>query len=211
MLKPGRPSSCPHRLPAAFARASWHFYNCTRYGLAEWFKAFETETPLRVSDNFCPNHSIAWLASECEGRPPQGRFLRCGRRIRNDGGRFAGSNVARPIEAKRFRLEVVREAFAVFAGGGRRGLRVHRPPPRGALRPQARWDAMTTSFARNALAACGRRLEFAANFFAARRPSGGGTSAFPWLSFHRAPRRQDGGRWSRPSVVDCANRATKAR
>ena len=44
----------------------WHFYNCTSYGLAEWFKAFETET-LRVSDNFCPNHSIAWLASECEG------------------------------------------------------------------------------------------------------------------------------------------------
>jgi GT2 family glycosyltransferase/glycosyltransferase involved in cell wall biosynthesis/SAM-dependent methyltransferase/uncharacterized protein YbaR (Trm112 family) len=43
----------------------WHFYNCTRYGLAEWFKAFETDV-LHVSDNFCPNHSIAWLASESE-------------------------------------------------------------------------------------------------------------------------------------------------
>ena len=43
----------------------WHFFNCTRYGLAEWFKSFKTET-LHVSENFCPNHSIAWLASEAE-------------------------------------------------------------------------------------------------------------------------------------------------
>ena len=43
----------------------WHFFNCTRYGLAEWFKGFETDS-LRVSENFCPNHSIAWLASEAE-------------------------------------------------------------------------------------------------------------------------------------------------
>ena len=43
----------------------WHFYNCTRYGMAEWFKAFEQQR-LDVSQNFCPNHSIAWLASECE-------------------------------------------------------------------------------------------------------------------------------------------------
>ncbi|HXT81774.1 MAG TPA: glycosyltransferase [Acetobacteraceae bacterium] len=43
----------------------WHFYNCTRHGLEEWFKAFETDL-LHVSDNFTPNHSIAWLASECE-------------------------------------------------------------------------------------------------------------------------------------------------
>jgi glycosyltransferase involved in cell wall biosynthesis/GT2 family glycosyltransferase/SAM-dependent methyltransferase/uncharacterized protein YbaR (Trm112 family) len=43
----------------------WHFYNCTRYGLAEWFKDFDIER-LHVSDNFCPNHSIAWLASEAE-------------------------------------------------------------------------------------------------------------------------------------------------
>lgn len=43
----------------------WHFFNCTRYGLAQWFREFETER-IRVSENFCPNHSISWLASECE-------------------------------------------------------------------------------------------------------------------------------------------------
>lgn len=43
----------------------WHFFNCTRYGLAEWFKSFETDK-LHVSDNFTPSHSIAWLASEAE-------------------------------------------------------------------------------------------------------------------------------------------------
>jgi SAM-dependent methyltransferase len=45
--------------------APWHFFNCTRHGLAEWFKGFDTER-LHVSENFCPNHSIAWLASELE-------------------------------------------------------------------------------------------------------------------------------------------------
>ena len=43
----------------------WHFFNCTRHGLEEWFKSFKTEK-LHVSDNFCPNHSIAWMASEAE-------------------------------------------------------------------------------------------------------------------------------------------------
>ena len=43
----------------------WHFYNCTRYGMAEWFKEFQTDR-LSVSGNFCPNHSVAWLASEAE-------------------------------------------------------------------------------------------------------------------------------------------------
>jgi ubiquinone/menaquinone biosynthesis C-methylase UbiE/glycosyltransferase involved in cell wall biosynthesis len=43
----------------------WHFFNCTRYGLAEWFKSFETER-LHVSKNFCPNHTMAWIASELE-------------------------------------------------------------------------------------------------------------------------------------------------
>jgi SAM-dependent methyltransferase/glycosyltransferase involved in cell wall biosynthesis/uncharacterized protein YbaR (Trm112 family) len=43
----------------------WHFFNCTRYGLAEWFKVFEPER-LHVSKNFCPNHTVAWIASELE-------------------------------------------------------------------------------------------------------------------------------------------------
>lgn len=45
--------------------APWHFFNCTRFGLEEWFKNFQIES-LRVSDNFHPGHSLAWLASECE-------------------------------------------------------------------------------------------------------------------------------------------------
>ncbi len=45
--------------------APWHFYNCTRYGLEVWFEGFATDA-LRVSDNFHPGHSLAWLASECE-------------------------------------------------------------------------------------------------------------------------------------------------
>jgi len=45
--------------------APWHFYNCTRYGLENWFRDFETET-LQVSDNFHVGYSLSWLASECE-------------------------------------------------------------------------------------------------------------------------------------------------
>jgi glycosyltransferase involved in cell wall biosynthesis/SAM-dependent methyltransferase len=43
----------------------YHFFNCTRYGLMEWLKDFQTEK-LGVSENFCPSHSITWLASESE-------------------------------------------------------------------------------------------------------------------------------------------------
>jgi SAM-dependent methyltransferase len=45
--------------------APWHFFNCTRHGLEEWFKDFECER-LHVSDNFTANYSLSWLASECE-------------------------------------------------------------------------------------------------------------------------------------------------
>jgi GT2 family glycosyltransferase/glycosyltransferase involved in cell wall biosynthesis/SAM-dependent methyltransferase/uncharacterized protein YbaR (Trm112 family) len=44
----------------------WHFYPCTRHGLEEWFAAFEVDK-LHVSDNFCPNHTISWIATELEG------------------------------------------------------------------------------------------------------------------------------------------------
>ncbi len=43
----------------------YHFYNCTRYGLERWFTDFEQQD-LRVSDNFNPGYSIAWLLSEVE-------------------------------------------------------------------------------------------------------------------------------------------------
>lgn len=43
----------------------FHFYNCTRYGMERWFEAFETDL-MHVSTNFCPNHTLAWTASEAE-------------------------------------------------------------------------------------------------------------------------------------------------
>ena len=43
----------------------YHFYNATRYGVAEWFSAFETEQ-LHVSDNFNPSYALAWMAHECQ-------------------------------------------------------------------------------------------------------------------------------------------------
>jgi glycosyltransferase involved in cell wall biosynthesis/SAM-dependent methyltransferase len=45
--------------------APWHFYNCTRYGLEQWFEKFETER-LQVSENFHAGYSLSWLASDCE-------------------------------------------------------------------------------------------------------------------------------------------------
>ncbi|NEX17228.1 MAG: hypothetical protein C1943_11485 [Halochromatium sp.] len=43
----------------------YHFYNCTRYGLARWFAEFEQQD-LCVSDNFHPGYALGWLLSEVE-------------------------------------------------------------------------------------------------------------------------------------------------
>ncbi|MFL9939494.1 glycosyltransferase [Paraburkholderia graminis] len=43
----------------------YHFFNCTKHGLEQWFRDFDVEV-LDVSPNFCPNHTLAWLASEAE-------------------------------------------------------------------------------------------------------------------------------------------------
>jgi hypothetical protein len=43
----------------------WHFYNCTRYGLEEWFRAFETDR-IEVTDALTPNFTLGWVASEVE-------------------------------------------------------------------------------------------------------------------------------------------------
>jgi O-antigen biosynthesis protein len=43
----------------------YHFFNCTKHGLEQWFRDFDVEI-LDVSPNFCPNHTLAWLASEAE-------------------------------------------------------------------------------------------------------------------------------------------------
>lgn len=40
-----------------------HYYNVTRYGLAEWLKEF-SDVELTVSDNFNPGYSLAWIAAE---------------------------------------------------------------------------------------------------------------------------------------------------
>ena len=43
----------------------WHFFNCTRYGLEEWFTGFKKQH-LSVSLNFNPAYSISWLSSDIE-------------------------------------------------------------------------------------------------------------------------------------------------
>lgn len=42
-----------------------HYYNCTRYGLEEWFRAFETER-LNVTEALAPNFALGRIASEVE-------------------------------------------------------------------------------------------------------------------------------------------------
>ncbi len=41
----------------------WHFYNCTRYGLEQWFAGFAS-LDITVSPNFNPIYSLAWQCSE---------------------------------------------------------------------------------------------------------------------------------------------------
>jgi SAM-dependent methyltransferase len=42
-----------------------HYYNVTRFGLAEWLKGFDIDY-IRVSDNFNPAYALSWLVSEIE-------------------------------------------------------------------------------------------------------------------------------------------------
>jgi GT2 family glycosyltransferase/glycosyltransferase involved in cell wall biosynthesis/SAM-dependent methyltransferase len=65
ILKPGGRILVRTAFLQPLHEAPWHFYNCTRYGMAKWFASFDTER-LSVSENFCPNHSVAWLLSEAE-------------------------------------------------------------------------------------------------------------------------------------------------
>jgi SAM-dependent methyltransferase len=41
----------------------WHFFNCTKFGLLQWFKGFEV-VDIRVSENFNPIYALAWQAHE---------------------------------------------------------------------------------------------------------------------------------------------------
>lgn len=65
VLKPGGQILVRTAFMQPLHEGPWHFFNCTRYGMAEWFKDFETEV-LRVSDNFCPNYALAWFLSDAE-------------------------------------------------------------------------------------------------------------------------------------------------
>lgn len=42
-----------------------HYFNCTRFGLEQWFTGFET-VDLSVPDNLHPAYAISWLASDAE-------------------------------------------------------------------------------------------------------------------------------------------------
>jgi glycosyltransferase involved in cell wall biosynthesis/SAM-dependent methyltransferase len=65
VLKPGGRLLVHTAFLQPLHEAPWHYFNCTRYGLEEWFKDFDLEV-LRVSPNFCPNHTIGWLTAEAE-------------------------------------------------------------------------------------------------------------------------------------------------
>jgi SAM-dependent methyltransferase/uncharacterized protein YbaR (Trm112 family) len=41
----------------------FHFYNATEYGVRKWFEAFDVRD-CRVTDNFTPGYTLAWLACE---------------------------------------------------------------------------------------------------------------------------------------------------
>jgi SAM-dependent methyltransferase len=42
-----------------------HYYNTTRYGLAQWLEGFDIEH-IKVSENFNPAYALSWLISEIE-------------------------------------------------------------------------------------------------------------------------------------------------
>jgi SAM-dependent methyltransferase len=42
-----------------------HYFNCTRYGLQQWFQGF-VDLDVVVSDNFHPGYALAWLSAEAE-------------------------------------------------------------------------------------------------------------------------------------------------
>jgi glycosyltransferase involved in cell wall biosynthesis/uncharacterized protein YbaR (Trm112 family) len=65
VLKPGGKLLIVTAFMQPLHEKPWHFYNCTRYGLEEWFTAFETER-LEVSPYLSPNFTMGWVGSEVE-------------------------------------------------------------------------------------------------------------------------------------------------
>jgi glycosyltransferase involved in cell wall biosynthesis/SAM-dependent methyltransferase len=66
LLKPGGLVFLHTAFMQPVHEAPHHYYNCTRYGLEQWFADFDT-VDLTVSDNFLPSYTLSWLASEAEG------------------------------------------------------------------------------------------------------------------------------------------------
>lgn len=65
VLKPGAKILVATAFLQPLHEKPWHFYNCTRYGLEEWFHAFQVDS-ISVTDNFSPNFTIGWVTSEAE-------------------------------------------------------------------------------------------------------------------------------------------------
>ena len=65
VLKPGGEVLARSAFLQPLHGAPSHFCNATRYGMAEWFAAFEMGH-LLVPEELSPAHSLGWLASECE-------------------------------------------------------------------------------------------------------------------------------------------------
>lgn len=65
VLKPGGKLLIVTAFMQPLHEKPWHFYNCTRYGLEEWFRAFEAER-LDVTEALTPNFTLGWVASEVE-------------------------------------------------------------------------------------------------------------------------------------------------
>ncbi len=65
VLKPGGKLLIVTAFMQPLHEKPWHFYNCTRYGLEDWFAAFNAET-IEVSPSLSPNFTIGWVGSEVE-------------------------------------------------------------------------------------------------------------------------------------------------
>jgi SAM-dependent methyltransferase len=59
-----------------------HYYNTTRYGLAQWLGGFEIEH-IKVSENFNPAYALSWLISEIERGAAWHRGPREAKRLRD--------------------------------------------------------------------------------------------------------------------------------
>jgi SAM-dependent methyltransferase len=63
VLKPGGQVFLHTAFLQPVHEAPHHYFNCTAYGLREWFAPFDT-IDLRVSENFHPGFALSWLASD---------------------------------------------------------------------------------------------------------------------------------------------------